>query len=231
MSTHMESWSSTCWIAIRGAAEGIPEERDRFVRRYAAVVRAYLEARWKRNDRAHDIDDAIQEVFMECFREGGALGKADPGRPGGFRAFLFGVTRNVASRVEQRKARKREVAIDTAFGDAHADADSGDLAVVFDRAWAQSIMRQAWDLQEHTFAASDPGAAKRARLLRLRFEDGLPIREIAARWNEDAARLHQEYATARREFKRALRDVVSFHLPGASADVDTECARLLEALA
>jgi hypothetical protein len=68
-------------------------------------------------------------------------------------------------------------------------------------------------------------------LLRLRFNDGLPIREIAVRWGEEAARLHHEYATARDEFQSALREVVAFHHPGtAPGEVDQACRELLARL-
>ncbi|MBK8268830.1 MAG: hypothetical protein IPK83_11220 [Planctomycetes bacterium] len=35
-----------------------------------------------------DLDDAVQDVFLECFRPDGALDRLDVHRPGGFRAFL-----------------------------------------------------------------------------------------------------------------------------------------------
>jgi hypothetical protein len=68
-------------------------------------------------------------------------------------------------------------------------------------------------------------------LLRLRFHDGLPIREIARLWQADPAKLHHEYATARQEFLAALRDVVAFHHPGPSAEIDRVCADLIQLLA
>ena len=64
----------------------------------------------------------------------------------------------------------------------------------------------------------------------MRFEDGLAIRQIAERWGFDAARLHHEYARARREFLAALREVVAFHHPGSRAAIDRECAELLALL-
>jgi RNA polymerase sigma-70 factor (ECF subfamily) len=59
----------------------------------------------------------------------------------------------------------------------------------------------------------------------------MPIRDIAGRWGEDAARLHHEYAAAREEFRAALRAVVAFHHPGATpAETDRACAELLALL-
>src|SRR4051812_16682848 len=103
----------TCWTVIRGAARGEPRDRDDFARRYEPVVRVYLAARWRSSERIRTLDDAVQEVFVECFRGGGALDRLDPDRPGGFRAFLYGVVRIVALRAESARARgKVRVPID-----------------------------------------------------------------------------------------------------------------------
>ena len=47
------------------------------------------------------------------------------------------------------------------------------------------------------------GAFGKNALLRLRFEEGLPIREIARRWDSDAARVHKHYARAREAYRRS----------------------------
>ena len=58
------------------------------------MIRAYLAARWQGSALRGELDDAVQQVFVECYKDGGVLervaGKAEPG----FRAFLFGVARN-----------------------------------------------------------------------------------------------------------------------------------------
>ena len=95
----------TCWTLIAGAAAGDRGEQDLFVRHYAPVVRAYLGARWRDHRLRSELDDAAQEVFLECLREGGALSRATPGRPGGFHAFLLGVVRHVALRAYHEAAR------------------------------------------------------------------------------------------------------------------------------
>ena len=98
----MTSPDVTCWSMIRDAAGGDPAARERFARVYLPVVKAYLAARWRAAK--HDADDAAQDVFVECFRVGGILEKADPERDGGFRTFLLGAVRNVARRHETREA-------------------------------------------------------------------------------------------------------------------------------
>ena len=215
----MTSPDATCWSLICDAAGGDPAARERFARVYLPVVTAYLAARWRAT--ARDADDAAQDVFVECFRAGGLLEKADADRTGGFRAFLLGAVRNVARRHEAR--RRPAAALPS-----NLPADDTGPAAAFDRAWARALLRETARAQEAAARQSGPAAERRVSLLRLRFHDGLPIREIAARWRQDPAKLHHEYATARDEFRTALRAVVAFHHPSAApAEIDRACAELL----
>jgi hypothetical protein len=91
-------------------------------------------------------------------------------------------------------------------------------------------MAEAARLQRRRAAEGGDEALRRVELLRLRFEEGLPIRAIAERWGADAARLHHAYALARQEFRAALLEVVAFHQPGSPAEVEQEAASLLKAL-
>jgi RNA polymerase sigma-70 factor (ECF subfamily) len=216
----------TCWTVIRGAAAGAARDRDEFVRRYAGIVRAYLGARWRGSPLLAEIDDAVQDVFLDCLREGGALTRVDPTRPGGFRAFLFGVTRNIARRVERQRAK----AIRPLHSSLDPAAEAPSPSEVFDRVWAKTMMRRAARLQEAQAQEAGPEARCRVDLLRLRFEEGMPIRDIAKRWQADAAYLHHEYAKARREFRAALENVIREHHPGLDGQADKECARLLACL-
>jgi DNA-directed RNA polymerase specialized sigma24 family protein len=221
----MPSAEVTCWTMIRDAAGGAPAARDRFARVYRPVVTAYLVARWRGVSRAPDTDDAAQDVFVECFRAGGLLEKADPDRAGGFRAFLLGAARNVARRHEARRRLPGPLPIDLA-------AEDTGPAEAFDRAWARALLREAGRVQKQQAEAAGPAALRRVQLLRMRFGDGLAIRDIAERWGEDAARLHHEYATARDEFRAALREVVAFHHPGGTdGAIERACGELLGLLA
>ena len=160
----------------------------------------------------------------------GAAGRSSgPGRtgPAGFRAFLYGLVRNVALRFEQRRARPRRVG---SRGPIEADdlpAREDTLSRVFDRAWAKAIMREAAARQAERADALGPAARRRVELLRLRFREGLPIREVARLWGDDPAALHHEYARAREEFKAALLDVMAFYHPDSPAHAERECAGLL----
>jgi len=220
---------STRWTVIRGAAEGRAPDRAEFARRYASVIRSYLGARWRGGPLLAELDDAAQEVFVECFRPDGPLARADPDSPGGFRAYLFGIVRNVARGVEKRWRARRERAAASDFDLDAVEGRDAPLSQVFDRAWAASLLRQAAERQA-AHAHGDDRATRRVELLRLRFREDLPIRDIAKRWDDDPDRLHEEYRTARKEFFVALREVVKEHQGGSPSDVEAECARLLDHL-
>ncbi len=216
--------AETCWTLIRDAAAG--EDRSRFSHRYVPVVRAFLAARWKGSPLANDLDDALQEVFLECFRERGALAKAEEARGVRFRAYLFGIVRNVALRFErsvgraQGKRRGESFALDEVPGDDQTSRQ-------FERTWALAMIREAAALQKSEARAGDDDARRRVELLELRFQGELPIREIAARWEEDVAVVHQAYRRARQEYRDCLLRVVAFHDPGSPDEIERECQGLI----
>jgi RNA polymerase sigma factor (sigma-70 family) len=221
----MQSGPSTCWDMIRGASEGNQTDREQFAWSYAPVIRGYLVARWKGRSRT-DADDAVQEVFVECFRQGGVLERVESGRPGGFRAFLYGVVRNVALRFEAQRFKQRETRLLAEVPEA-AMVQEDVLARVFDQEWAKAILRAA-ALRQKELARKDAAALKRVDLLTSRFEEGLPIRDIARAWQVDPDQLHREYARAKEEFRDALFEVLTFHHPSATrGEVERECTELL----
>jgi RNA polymerase sigma-70 factor (ECF subfamily) len=218
---------STRWTVIRDAAEGGARARSVFAHTYQPVVRAYLAARWNFSRDAPQIDDAIQEVFVDCFREDGPLTRFDPNRPGGFRAFLYGVVKNVARRFEESRMQNRELAAGSRIDLDAMEGREDSLSRIFDRSWASFLLDEAAKLQAEQAREKGKDAQRRVELLYLRFEDDLPIREIARRWEVDPDWLHHQYAQARREFKRALREIVWAHHGGEEGDIEAECARLL----
>jgi len=225
----MSNLDETCWDTVRGAAEGGVEARRDFARTYLPIVRAYLGARWRGTGYIGHLEDAVQDVFVDCFKERGALHRADPDRGARFRTYLFAVVRNVALRHEERRTRRREQQQETGFGD-HIATNDDALSHVFDRAWAQALMRRAMERQAEDAKEKGDDAQRRVEILRLRFQEGLPIREIAERWEMDAAVVHRQYRTAREEFQAALVTEVRFHSEGTEAEVNQECAALLELL-
>ena len=211
---------------IRDAANGDAAARSLFARRYEPVVRAYLAARWHHAPVSAETDDVVQDVFLECFRENGALSTVESGRPGGFGAFFYGVMRNVARRYEaaRRQARGRGAAAGVDLDAIEADDEA--LSRVFDRAWASLLLQEAARLQAERARVNGGDAVRRVDLLSLRFEEGLPIREIARRWSVEPDWLHHQYARARDEYKRALKQIVSEHQGIQGAALEEECLRL-----
>jgi len=221
----------TCWTLVEDAAGGAEAARETFARLYLPVVRAYFAARWAGTGLCADVDDAGQEVFLDLLRPDGALQRVRREfGAGGFRAFLFGVARNVARRHEERSGRRdrKERPLDTELQQQAAVEDAPSRA--FDQAWARSLMRAAGRRHARMAEAQGEEAVSRVELLRLRFQEGLPIRSIAALRGVDAARVHHEYSRARREFAQALYETVAAHHGGTPAEVRRECARLVERL-
>jgi RNA polymerase sigma factor (sigma-70 family) len=215
---------------IRNATAGDETARALFARRYLPCVRAYLAARWRGGPLAGEVEDAVQEVFLDCFRSGGALARLDPARASSFRAFLYGLARNAALHVETRRARdlaRRDK--DSFHPEALARRDES-LSRVFDREWARRLLNEAEALQATRAAEQGPQGLRRVEILRLRFREGLPIRDIAKRWGDDPARVHTEYARARKEFLRALQEVLDLGESCPPAKVKEECDCLLELL-
>jgi len=220
--------SDTCWTVIRLASEGNPSAQSAFSRSYAATIRGYLAARWRGRVLSTETDDATQEVFVECLKSGGVLERADAER-GDFRGLLFGVTRNVARRFEERALARGHVLPEDSAWLHHIASDEPGQATLFDRSWAQALIRQAKRMHRERTLADGQAGERRIELLERHFGSDEAIREIAARWNVPAQEVHNAYRKARTEFYGCLREVVAFHAP-AGADLDSECRRLLTRL-
>ena len=220
----------TCWTLIDGAAAGDKAARDLFVERYLPAVRAYLHARWHDRPYATAIDDAQQEVFLQCFRDGGVLARADKDRAGGFRAFLYGVVQRIAQAFESRLAREWRRKSPGTFHPERVEADEASLSKVFDRSWAEAVIGEAGELHEARARERGGDSARSVELLRLRFQQGMPIRDIARLWGEPAEQVHRAYARARAEFRAALRDVLGLHERCPDDQLERECNRVLELL-
>jgi len=220
----------TCWTLVEHAAAGITTARDAFAKLYLPVVEAYLGARWRNTPLRSDVDDAVQDVFLDLIKPNGALTRAERDHgAGGFRPFLYGVARNVARRHEEKAGQRdrRETRISQSPDLA---ADDGNPSKAFECAWARAIMRAA--RARHAKLAEENGRKSRENLelLRLRFQENLPIRDIASRWGAEPAAIHRQYRRARMEFADALYATVALHVSGTPADIKRECARLLQLL-
>lgn len=218
----------TCWALVEGAANGDAAARERFASVYLPVVRGYLVSRWRGRRLRDEVEDAVQQVFVECLRDGGALDGARRRAGTGFRAFLYGVASNVARRFEAPRGELAGQAEEGRLAEVPAREDPASR--VFDRGWARALVAEAAERQRAAARAAGAGAVRRVELLELRFSEGLPIREIARRWEVDAAEVHHAYGRARKEFREALRTVVAFHHPDSPAAAERELAQVLRDL-
>jgi DNA-directed RNA polymerase specialized sigma24 family protein len=221
---------ATCWTLIECAAAGDRGARDTFAELYLPLVRDYLEARWKARLSRTELEDAVQDVFVECLKCEGVLEHNRERRGQGFRAYLLGAVRNVALRVEARGARRLERGSPGAPQLEHVPDDEQSSSRVFDRSWAATIMREAAERQQQQARARGSAALRRVELLRRIFQDGQRIADIAREWGVPSAGLHHEYARARREFAAALREIVAFHAPECAGSLERECADLIDLL-
>ena len=73
------------------------------------------------------------------------------------------------------------------------------------------MLEQAATYMDQSASGKGDRARRRVELLRLRFQEGLPIKQIAILWSVAANRLHEEYRVARREFFTSLVAVVAMH--------------------
>jgi len=217
------------WSLVERAAAGDGPARSVFGRSYLPVVRRFLEARWRETRLAGETDDAVQEVFVECLRENGVLSRADSER-GDLRGLLFGVTRKIAARFEERARRRLAGDHDAQSALDAIRAREPSLSHVFDREWARTLVRLAGEHMRDQAAAGDSGARLRVELLRLRFAEGLPVREVAAQWGMDPDGVHRAYAKAREEFRACLKIVIAEHAVRSGGDLEAEVPRVLALL-
>ena len=220
--------SQTCWTVIRSAADGDVAAREKFARCYEPVVRRFLRARWSGTPCEMQLEDAVQETFLECFRGKGVLDQVAQSQPQGFQRYLRGVVRNVALRQEHSLKQRSPALASTSQLDI-IEADEERLSQVFDRAWAQALLVEAVRCHRERAATRGADGVRRADLLRERFYEQRPIRQIALRWGVDAATLHREYRKGREEFRDALLTVIRFHHPDQlrSAEVELQHIRAL----
>lgn len=207
MARDMHPTMEADWLEAQAAAAGDEQARNSFWNRHVRAVRMWLWFRWSHRSLRSFVEDAAQEVFLECFRPGGALAHMDARKAQhGVVAFLRGIVRNVAHRIERTQARdfehRRRLAVAAATP---APADAG-AAEQIDRAWEHDRVMAALALLDQ----EDPPDGMRHTLrefLHAHFEDGLPVRKIAAAWQEKPEHVHELRRRACRRFRECLHRV------------------------
>lgn len=203
------------------AAGGDVAARHEFARRFGPFLRRVLARRWAGSPYRGHFDDAVQEVFVQCFKPGGVIDRADPARGVSARTLLYAVARNIAWRYERDHHR-------TADGEPVAEpSDPLDGLAELTREEARATVREAL---RRLCDAADPDDRRYGELLRTRAYDGRSVAELAAGDPDAAARLHREYTKAKRRFESELAVVVTAGYPVPPAEVKPLLVELLTAL-
>ena len=88
------------------------------------------------------------------------------------------------------------------------------------------MAKEAAALQAERARSVGEPAIRRTEILRLKFQEGMSIREIASLWHVDSAMLYREYAAARKEFEKSLRDILATDHSGSPEEVERVLADL-----
>ena len=220
----------TSWSIIEGAVSGDAEARHRFAVLYSPALRSYFEDRWRNSRCLGSVDDAVQEVFVDCYKQAGALDRVEARRDGGFRPFFYGMARNIALRFERDARRAERQGAGANFDADSIEAEDDSASKVFDRAWARSIVREAVVLHYDRAQLLGERARLRVEILRLRFEEDTPIREIAKRLDVTPELAHREYARGRQSYQKVLEEVVAAHYGDGSIDIKERCCEIADLL-
>jgi RNA polymerase sigma factor (sigma-70 family) len=222
---------STSWELVLRSRDGDFAQRAAFVERYGPALRRWLGRRWRRGGLVAHVDDAVQDVFLECFKLDGALARVERGERGTLRRYLHGVVRHVAARYERGAARNVRVSNSSSVDPDQAVNRGTTLSERIDRAWAQTLVRDAArELEARAEGLGEP-ARRRVAILRLRFHDGLPLREAAERLGVEADYVHHQFAKARREFRDAILVVLQRRHPTATAhELEQRVGELIDLL-
>lgn len=197
---------TTQWDLLHDAARGDTEARIRFHDLYDPFIRRYTTAVARHfGNPAQDYDDLVQDVYMEVFKDGGALRNANADYPAGFRGYLRGLCRNIAFRARDRDPRA-EVQPETGALDV-ADPAARDPVHAVELAYARSVIRETLDGMRH--AATRAGDSERLKALeifrRRIFHDEKP-KDIAAALGIAYTEVTEASRVARTWFETALFD-------------------------
>ncbi|MEM7201648.1 MAG: sigma-70 family RNA polymerase sigma factor [Planctomycetota bacterium] len=224
-----ELGSTTHWTIVLAAADGDAEARETFATRYLPVVRAYLRARWRGRAAQSDLEDAVQEVFVDCLRDDGALTRVEREHQGSFRSYLAGVTRNIALRFETGGAKRRQRIAEDERPDDTPDEEAR-LTKIFDRAWAQSLVQEAAERLTAAAEQAGPEAVRRVELLRRRYHEGNALKDVAEEWGVPAKAVYREIERARAEYAAILRRVVGEREGCQGEELTQACEQIMKLL-
>lgn len=204
---------------------------------YADAIGAYL-SRKLVGEKKDRIDDTIQEVLLDLLGKPDVLAKAQPGSGSRFRYYLMNLAW-FSARNSVRYARRRDHAsLDgTSNEDDHGqieqlagDAPAPDQQRAMDKAWAVSVVQQAFE-ELRRWAQNGSLEPEAFAVLQAHFIEGKGLREIGAGMKLSAATCSRRLARARTVLQQAIADRLRLAGElGATEDPSHACDLLLRAL-
>jgi RNA polymerase sigma-70 factor (ECF subfamily) len=171
--------------AIARAREGDPDAFAAVVRAYAGPIHAHVHRILRRRE---DAEDAAQETFLRAYRY---LATYDEARP--FRNWLYRIATNVALNMLRGRSRGEAAPLDPERPPA--------AATVAPEAERRLAREDAWGGVEAEIDAMPPRVAA---LLRLRYREGMAIREAAEAVGMSEAAAKMALSRARRTLRERL---------------------------
>lgn len=186
------AFPTTRWSLLAHTGDGTAA----LVELYAEAVAAYL--RHKLADRlpASDLDDVAQDVLIHLLEKPDLLTQAKPGDGSRFRHYLMAVAWNEARNAVRRRRPSGVPLPEDPSGTAPAESD---------RAWARSVLDQAW---REVAAWCDDGTAPSETIAVLRqvLGEGVSLRDAAAGLGLSLATASRRLALGRTLLQKSIAD-------------------------
>jgi DNA-directed RNA polymerase specialized sigma24 family protein len=207
----------TRWSLIGRLAEQ-PDQVAVVLELYADPIGRYLRGKFSSDTALARLDDVIQEVLVYLMQHPELLSRAHPGeiaagQASRFRYFIMTLAYNAARNAMRRHIHQREM--NAAMGDdgettvaealAVAHQPTDEVQQAMDRAWAESLLMQAWrDLS----AWAEDGTLEKEipAIVRANLVDGRNLRDISSELNIPLATCHRRLARGRTYLQKALAD-------------------------
>lgn len=212
-----------------------PQHVSALVGLYAEAIAAYLRAKLP-DEHADRLEDVIQEVLLDLLGKPEALARAQPGSGSRFRYFIMHLAWQSALNHLRYQRRRDHRSLDAVVEAGETPAaglaqDSpSDQHHAMDRAWAVSVVRQAFDDADAATAAGQLDQ-EALRVLTANLIEGRSLREVATDTGLSLATCSRRLAQGRQFLQRAMAD--RLRLAGelvAGEPPEVAGARLIELL-
>ena len=232
------NFPATRWSLIGRLGE-TPEATSILLELYFDSIDRYVRQRFPEEVRTGELDDVVQEVAIHLMERPDLLAGARPGMGSRFRYLLMTVALNAARNALRTRRRRRGKDIQVADASdgiavsvtaALAYETSPQVDAAMDRAWAESVLEQAWN---DVRAWADQGLleAECVPVLEHSLLTGMSVRDMAPTMGLSPATCQRRLARGRTFLQKAIVDhlIQAGELP-READPARACELLLDLL-